>query len=116
MRPHDEGSEEQAMGGDGAGVDAAGEAPLKVKILLAEDSLPNQKLMCRILERAGHSVEAVSESGCSHCKHPKYHTYIRPGDVRDPEKKGKNTSNPKIRALLFPVYVELFKPVPHRFS
>lgn len=45
----------------GAGAAAVGEAPLKVKILLAEDSLPNQKLMCRILERAGHSVEAVRE-------------------------------------------------------
>lgn len=29
-------------------------------ILVAEDSSPNSKLMCRILTRAGHSVEAVS--------------------------------------------------------
>eukprot|EP00752_Nemacystus_decipiens_P009759 g8716.t1 len=53
------GERSTGAGSDGAG--AAGEAPLKVKILLAEDSLPNQKLMCRILERAGHSVEAVGD-------------------------------------------------------
>eukprot|EP00903_Cladosiphon_okamuranus_P009452 g9011.t1 len=34
---------------------------VKVRVLLAEDSMPNQKLMCRILERAGHSVETVGD-------------------------------------------------------
>lgn len=34
--------------------------PFCLRILLAEDSIPNQKLMSRILERAGHTVEAVS--------------------------------------------------------
>ena len=33
---------------------------LQVHILLAEDSLPNQKLMVRILQRVGHTVETVS--------------------------------------------------------
>lgn len=35
------------------------EQTFRLKILLAEDSIPNQKLMCRILQRAGHTVEAV---------------------------------------------------------
>lgn len=35
------------------------EQVFRLKILLAEDSIPNQKLMCRILQRAGHTVEAV---------------------------------------------------------
>lgn len=45
----------------GGGGDSGGESPFRLKILLAEDSLPNQKLMCRILQRAGHTVEAVSD-------------------------------------------------------
>lgn len=38
-----------------------GETSPCYRILLAEDSLSNQKLMSRILERVGHSVTAVSE-------------------------------------------------------
>lgn len=51
------GRSREADGGGGS------EEPLRLKILLAEDSLPNQKLMCRILQRAGHNVEAVSVFG-----------------------------------------------------
>lgn len=48
----------------GVGGGGGGGKPFKLKILLAEDSLPNQKLMCRILQRAGHTVEAVSGDDC----------------------------------------------------
>lgn len=49
--------------GVGNGVGNGGEEeeePFRLHILLAEDSIPNQKLMVRILQRAGHTVEAVS--------------------------------------------------------
>lgn len=39
-------------------------APFRFHILLAEDSIPNQKLMRRILEREGHTVQAVSLITC----------------------------------------------------
>lgn len=49
--------------GDG-GATGEDEKPFCLRILLAEDSIPNQKLMSRILERAGHTVEAVRSCGC----------------------------------------------------
>ena len=37
------------------------QAPRKVHVLLAEDNRTNQKIIARILERAGHSVEVVGD-------------------------------------------------------
>jgi two-component system sensor histidine kinase/response regulator len=43
-------------------VEMAGEAPLqRLRILLAEDNVVNQRLAVRVLERMGHSVDVVED-------------------------------------------------------
>lgn len=56
----DNGGGDGGGNGVGNGGEEEEEEPFRLHILLAEDSIPNQKLMVRILQRAGHTVEAVS--------------------------------------------------------
>lgn len=47
-----------------------------LNVLLAEDSIPNQKLMVRILEREGHTVEAVRANVLLFTEAPSCHDLI----------------------------------------